>query len=175
MKFNRVFFFVLVASLAVLLTACGVAPASNWPGLQSDGTHVYLAEGQYLYNILLSDGSEVTTQTADGLVPARFPLKPEGTKSFYAAPALTTDGQLVIGSAAQGDNTLYSYNPVSGTVKWRFPGTPKSPWLAGALVLDDSVYAPGGDGTLYGTTSGGVALDQWLTDVLAGNAYHVQP
>jgi hypothetical protein len=32
-----------------------------------------------------------------------------------------------------------------------------------------------GDETLYGTQSGGVALDQWLTDVLAGNPYHVEP
>jgi outer membrane protein assembly factor BamB len=148
MKFNRVFFFVMVASLAVFLTACGAAPSSNWPGLASDGTHVYLADGQYVYNVLLSDGSEVTTQTADGPVPARFPLKAEGTKSFYAAPALTGDGQLVVGSAAQGEHTLYSIDPVSGAVKWTFPGL-KSPWLAGALALNDAVYAPAGDGKLY--------------------------
>ncbi len=148
MKFNRVFFFVLVASLAVLLTACGAAPASNWPGLASDGTNVYLADGQYIYKILVSDGSEVTMQTADGPVPARFPLKAEGTKSFYAAPALTVDGQLVVGSAAQGDHTLYSIDPATGTEKWKFPGL-KSPWLAGAVVLNDTVYAPGGDGKLY--------------------------
>jgi outer membrane protein assembly factor BamB len=148
MKFNRVFFFVLVASLAILLTGCGAAPATNWPGLASDGTHVYLADGQYVYNVLLSDGSEVTTQTADGPAPARFPLKAESTKSFYASPALTGDGQLVVGSAAQGEHTLYSIDAVSGAVKWTFPGL-KSPWLAGALVLNDAVYAPGGDGKLY--------------------------
>lgn len=32
-----------------------------------------------------------------------------------------------------------------------------------------------GDDTLYGTMSGGVSLDEWLTDVLNGNPYHVQP
>ncbi len=82
MKFNRVFFFLLVALLAVTLTACGAAPASNWPGLASDGSHVYLADGQYVYNILLSDGTETVTQTADGPAPARFPLKAESSKSF---------------------------------------------------------------------------------------------
>ena len=148
MKFNRVFFFVLVASLAGLLTACGAAPATNWPGLAFDGTHVYLADGQYVYNVLLSDGSEVSTQTADGPVPARFPLKAEGTKSFYAAPALTADGQLVIGSAATSEHTLYSIDPVTGAVKWTFLGQ-KSPWLAGAVVLNGTVYAPSGDGKLY--------------------------
>jgi outer membrane protein assembly factor BamB len=148
MKFNRFFFFVLVASLALLLTACGAAPASNWPGLASDGTHAYLADGQYVYNVLLSNGTEVTTQTADGPVPARFPLKAEGSKSFYAAPALTSDGQLLIGSAATSEHTFYSFDPLSGTVKWTYPGV-KNPWLAGALVLNDTVYAPAGDGTLY--------------------------
>ena len=148
MKFNRVFFFALVASLAMLLTSCGAAPATNWPGLAFDGTHVYLADGQYIYNVLVSDGSEVTTQTADGPAPARFPLKAESTKSFYASPALTSDGQMVIGSAAQGDHTLYSIDPLSGAVKWTFPGL-KSPWLAGALTLNDAVYVPAGDGKLY--------------------------
>ena len=84
MKFNRVFFFVLVASLAVFLTACGAVPANNWPGLASDGTHVYLANGQHVYTILLSDGSEITTQAADGTsVPIRFPLKAESTKNCF--------------------------------------------------------------------------------------------
>src|SRR5512145_791478 len=129
MKFNRVLFFVLAASLAVLLSACGTPPATNWPGLASDGTHVYLADGQYIYKVLPSDGSEVTMQTADGPVPARFPLKAEGSKSFYAVPAFTSDGQLVIGSAAQGDHTFYSLDPTTQAVKWTFTGL-KSPWLA---------------------------------------------
>jgi len=154
MKFNRVLFFVLVASLAVLLSACGAAPANNWPGVATDGSHIYLADGQYVYKILLSDGTEVTTQTADGPVPARFPLKAEGSKSFYATPALTLDGQLVIGSAATSEHTLYSIDPATGAVKWTFPGL-KSPWLAGALVLNDTIYAPSGDGNLYGFSLNG--------------------
>ena len=148
MKFNRVFFFALVISLSILLTACGAAPATNWPGLATDGTHVYLADGQYIYNVLLSDGTEVTMQTADGPVPARFPIKADTKKSFFAVPALTSDGQLVIGSAAASDHTLFSIDPVSGAVKWTFLGL-KSPWLAGALVLDNAIYAPAGDGKLY--------------------------
>lgn len=150
MKFNRVFFFVLVASLAVFLTACGAVPANNWPGLASDGTHVYLANGQHVYTILLSDGSEITTQAADGTsIPIRFPLKAESTKSFYAAPAQTSDGLLVIGSAAPSETMLYKFDPASGDVKWSFSGPAKTPWVAGVLVLGDSVYAPAGDGQLY--------------------------
>jgi outer membrane protein assembly factor BamB len=148
MKFNRVFFFGLVAFLTVTLTACGAAPASGWPGVVSDGTHAYLADGQYVYDVLLSDGTEVTTQTADGLVPARFPLKADGAKSFYAPPALSSDGQIFIGSAATSDHTFYSFDPQTSSVKWTFPGL-NAPWLAGALVLNDTIYAPAGDGNVY--------------------------
>lgn len=154
MKFNRVLFFTLIASLTVLLSACGAAPATTWPGMSSDGSYVYLADGQYVYKVQVSDGTEATMQTADGAVPARFPQKAEGSKSFYAAPALTSDGQLVIGSAAQGDHTFYSVDPSTGTVKWTFAGL-KNPWLAGALALNDTIYAPAGDGKLYGFSLNG--------------------
>ncbi len=175
MKFNRVLFFVLVASLAVLLSACGAPPATNWPGMASDGSHVYLADGQYVYKVLLSDGTEAITQTADGTVPARFPLKAEGSKSFYAAPALTSDGQLVIGSAAQSEHTLYSVDLSNGAVKWTYTGL-KNPWLAGALALDDTIFAPAGDGKLYGFSLTGQKLWEfpaskhslWTTPVTDG-------
>jgi outer membrane protein assembly factor BamB len=157
MKFNRVFFFLLVASMAVLLSACGTAPATNWPGMTSDGSNVYLADGQYIYKVSASDGAEATIQTGDGPVPARFPLKAESSKSFYAAPALTSDGQLVVGSAAQGDHTFYSADPTTGAVKWTFAGL-KNPWLAGALALNNTIYAPGGDGKLYGFSLTGQKL-----------------
>lgn len=150
MKFNRVFFIVLVASLAVLLSACGAVPSTSWPGLTTDGTHAYVAEGQYVYNVQVSDGTEFTTQTADGLIPARFPLKAENGKSFAAAPALGSDGQLFIGSAAATDHTFYGVDTSNGTVKWKwtYDGL-KNPWLGGALVLNNTIYAPSGDGNLY--------------------------
>jgi outer membrane protein assembly factor BamB len=147
MKFNRVFFFVLVASLSILLSACGAAPTASWPGMATDGSRIYLADGQYIYQ-LLADGTEASRLTADVFAPARFPVQAENTKSFYAAPAFTSDGQMVIGSAAQSEHTFYSIDPATGAVKWTFAGL-KSPWLAGALVLDDAIYAPAGDGKLY--------------------------
>ncbi len=148
MKFNRIVLVLFAASLAVLLTACGAAPATNWPGLATDGTHAFLAEGSYVYSVLLSDGTEVTTQTADGPVAARFPAKADGAKSFSAVPALSKDGQLFIGNASAKDNTFYSIDPLTSTVKWTYAGLGQ-PWLAGALVLNDIVYAPAGDGKLY--------------------------
>ena len=75
MKFKRFFLFTLVATLAILLTACGSAPASSWPGMAADSTHVYLASGSYVYNVQIKDGAEVTVITPDSNntpAPARF-------------------------------------------------------------------------------------------------------
>ena len=157
MKVNRLLLFVIFASLAVMLTACGSAPANNWPGLSSDGTHAYLAEGQYVYTVLVADGSEATIQTADGPVPARFPSKADSKKSFYGAPAITSDGQILVGNAFHGDHTFFSFDSKTGAQKWTFTGA-ELPWMAGALVINDTIYAPGGNGKLYALSSTGEKL-----------------
>ena len=166
MKFKRFFLFTLLALLAVFLTACGSAPASSWPGMaaDADGTHVYLASGSYVYNVQVKDGSEVTVNTPDSAtpVPARFPLKADGGKSFNAAPALTSDGQILIGSGATSDHTFYSYDPLTTNVKWTIP-TNNSPWMTGALVIKDAVYAPGGDGNLYAYSLTG--QQRWVSSI----------
>ena len=169
MKFKRFFFFALLALMAVLLTACGSAPASGWPGMASDGTHVYLASGQYVYNVLVKDGTEATLTASDGTVaPARFPLKADGAKAFYAPPALTSDGKVLIGSAATSDHTFYSYDPLTTDVKWSIPSN-SSPWLAGALILNDTVYAPGGDGSLY--AYGLTGEKRWVSSISKYNLW----
>jgi len=148
MKLKRLLLFISFVLMAILLVACGSAPANNWPGISSDGTYAYLAEGQHVYTIHVANGSEATIQTADGPVPARFPLKADSKKSFYGAPALTSDGQMLVGNAFHGDHSFYSVDIKTGNQKWAFSGA-ALPWMTGALVLNDTVYAPGGDGKLY--------------------------
>jgi outer membrane protein assembly factor BamB len=150
MKFNRVFFLVFVGLLSVLLTACGAAPQANWPGMTSDGKNVYMADGQVVYTVQVSNGQELTTPTADGPVPMRFPLKTDGNVSIYGAPALTSDGQMIFGNASTltNDHTLYSIDPATGNVKWTFADA-KGAWIAGAVVGADTIYAAAGDGKVY--------------------------
>jgi outer membrane protein assembly factor BamB len=146
MKFNRVLFFVLAAS--VFLSGCAGQVASNWPGITVDATNAYLSDAAHVYVVKLSDGTDATTQTTDGQIPLRFPLKTDGNLSFYAAPAFTSDGQMLVGNAAQNNHLFYSVNPATGNINWSFEGA-SGMWLANALVSGNFIYAPGGNGTLY--------------------------
>ena len=139
--------FMLVATLAaVLLSGCaGRAGLSNsWPGLASDGETAYLASGQYVYAIRLSDGKEIW----------RYPAKGGTSLQFIAQPVVAPDGTVVIGSAGS-DHRLVALDPSNidastntPAEKWIFSDA-KSNWVAGALILNDKVFAPNSDGSLY--------------------------
>jgi outer membrane protein assembly factor BamB len=151
MKFNRVLFFVLAAIVSILLTACGAAPLTNWPGIVTDGKNVYMADGQYSRTIKVSDGTPITAPGADGaLAPVLFPPKADGNIVFYGTPAITSDGQLIFGNASTQTNvhTLYSTDPLTGATKWTFTDA-TSTWMAGPVVSGDTIYAANDNGTLY--------------------------
>jgi outer membrane protein assembly factor BamB len=140
------FLFVLVIALAaVFLSGCSARGFSNsWPGLASDGETVYLAGGRYLYAVSLSDGKEIW----------RYPAKASNSIQFIAQPVVAPDGTIIIGSAGS-DHRLVALDPsnLSGennspVEKWMFSEA-KGSWVAGALVLNDKVFAPNSDGTLY--------------------------
>jgi len=140
--------FVLVAALAAaLLSGCASRAgfSNSWPGLASDSETAYLASGQYLYAISLNDGREVW----------RYPAKSSNSLQFIAQPVVAPDGTIIIGSAGS-DHRLVALDPssLSGDTfktpaeKWTFTEA-KSSWVAGALILNDKVYAPNSDGILY--------------------------
>ena len=148
MKPKYILFVLVIALAAVLLSGCtGQAGLTNsWPGLASDGETVYLAAGQYLYAINLDDGKEVW----------RYPAKSSNSIQFIAQPVVAPDGTIVIGSAGS-DHRLVALDPslLSGDTtiktpaeKWVFAEA-RSSWVAGALILNDKVFAPNSDGTLY--------------------------
>jgi len=146
MKPNKVIFLLVIALAAVLLSGCasGAALNNSWPGLASDGETAYLASGQFVYAIRLSDGKEVW----------RYPDNGGNSLLFIAQPVIAPDGTVIIGSSGS-DHRLVALDPTSVDAttkapaeKWIFSEA-KGSWVAGALVLDDKVYAPNSDGTLY--------------------------
>ncbi len=123
--------------LAVALSACsGSAFAStSWPGIIADENAAYLAYNQHVYAINLDTGIEKW----------RYPQEADNKISFYAPPALTTDGQLIVGGY---NNLLYSLDPANGSLNWTFDQA-KNRFIGSPLVRETGIFAPSADGNLY--------------------------
>lgn len=131
---------------AVLLSACAGGPVhgTTWPGLTTDGNLAYLADGSFVYAISLADGREVW----------RYPGERNNKMVFYAPPAVTLDGMIIVGSAGT-DHSLIALNPNdinpatnSPIEVWTFTQA-NDHWVAAPLVVNDKLFAVNSDGNLY--------------------------
>ena len=175
MKPKYILFVLVIAITALLLSGCAsrAGLTASWPGLASDGETAYLASGHYLYAIRLNDGNEIW----------RYPAKSSNSLQFIAQPVIAPDGTIVIGSAGS-DHRLVALDPSnlqSGegintpVEKWTFTEA-KSSWVAGALILDDKVFAPNSDGTLYVLDlQDGLSTKSALKKIELGGALWAQP
>ena len=157
MKANRLILILLSVFLAGLLSACGGAASTAWPGVTVDQDVAYLADGLYVYAVDLKTGKEV----ARGNEPLRFPQKSSNQVSFFAAPVVTSDGNLLIGSAGHSHN-LFSVDPDNFTEDWIFEDA-KDIYLGSPLVFGERIYAPNGDGNLYVLDLNGNLLETFDT------------
>ena len=131
---------------AFLLSACAGGPVhgSTWPGLATDGSLIYLADGPFVYAVNLEDGREVW----------RYPAERDNDLVFYSTPAVTPDGLVIVGSAGT-DHSLIALNPNDINTEtnapleaWRFTGA-SDYWMAAPLILEDKLFAVNDDGNLY--------------------------
>jgi outer membrane protein assembly factor BamB len=100
-----------------------------------DEDTAYVVNNQYIYAIRVTDGTQIWRHPAGD---------PERNKTFFVTPALTDDGQLIVGGY---DNVLYSLSQADGTEKWQFPA--RGRFIANALVVGQQIFAPNADGNLY--------------------------
>ncbi|HUE99105.1 MAG TPA: PQQ-binding-like beta-propeller repeat protein [Anaerolineales bacterium] len=131
---------------AFLLSACagGTVHGSTWPGLATDGNMVYLADGAFVYAVSLEEGRELW----------RYPGSRNSKLVFYATPAVTPDGLIIVGSAGT-DHSLIALDPndinpeTNAPVEaWKFTGATDY-WVAAPLVVNDNLFAVNSDGNLY--------------------------
>jgi len=131
----------LILILAILLAGCtsgGAMTASSWPGISTDETTVYIAFNQAVFAIDLNRGVEIW----------RYPEEPERAKSFFAPPAISNDGLVIIGGYDKAVNALEP--SISGDVRvvWSFEGAGDR--IVGAsVVAGDLVMVPSADHKLY--------------------------
>lgn len=138
MNKTRLLKFLPLVVLGLLLSACGsAAAAASWPGITVDegSGQVFVAYNQHVYALQVENGAERW----------RFPAEPQGGFSTFAAPQLTSDGQLIVGGY---DNKLYSINPETGSQNWVFSGATNR-YIASARALSGSIFAPNADYKLY--------------------------
>ncbi len=158
MKSKIQYFTLGLLLLVFLLSGCsgGMTP-SSWAGVTTDGENAYIAMSTHIYAVQVSNGVESW----------RFPEKPDAKKTFFAAPALTEDGQLIVGGY---DHILYSLSPSNGSINWTFEES-KDHWIGSAVTGNDMIFAPSADYNLYALNMKGELVWKFT----AGQALWGQP
>lgn len=145
MKNSRLFSFSAIILLSLVLSACGTAlGASSWPGITVDQENntVYVAYNQHVYALEAETGRESW----------RFPAEADNGISFYAAPEISADGQLLV---AGYDKQLYSLDPQgNGSLKWQF-NSAENRYIASPLAVDAGFFAPNSDRSIYALSADG--------------------
>jgi outer membrane protein assembly factor BamB len=126
----------LLIGLSLLLGGCatGLTPGA-WPTVVTDGEMAYIAGGGFVYAVDLQTRAEIW----------RFPDKASTASPFYATPAITPDGHLIVGGF---NHVLYSLDPQTGEEITTFTGA-RDKWIGGMLLTDERIFAGNADYNLY--------------------------
>lgn len=137
MKYKILLLTLSLILLAVALSACGGSfySATSWPGLTANEEYAFVAYNPYVSAVDLNSGEEVW----------RYPEKADAKITFFADPALTSDGQLLVPSY---DHNLYSLNPENGRENWIFSES-SDRLIASPLVTEEGIFQVSADGNLY--------------------------
>jgi eukaryotic-like serine/threonine-protein kinase len=143
MKRYHFFLLSIIILLGSILTGCtgSASLANSWPEVSADQNTAYLADASYLYAIRLQDGS----------LAWKYPEKAVANKSFYSHPDITKDGKIIVGDYA---NQLISLDSQTGAEGWVYDKA-KDRYIGSPLVVDNLVFAPNGDHTLYAVDTSG--------------------
>jgi outer membrane protein assembly factor BamB len=152
MKLKFLLIFPMLLLVAAALSACagGATIATSWPGLTVDEETAYLAYNRSVYAINLSNGIQKWI----------YPNEPDNSKAFYSDPALSPDGQLIVGGY---DQILYSLNPDSGTLNWQFTQA-EYRYIASQLANENGIFAPNSDKTVYALDASGGLRWEYLSE-----------
>jgi outer membrane protein assembly factor BamB len=168
MKKNRIALFFVIVLAGLLLTGCSGLPVADWAGVTTTKDVVYVSYG----------GSVLAVDAATGSQKWRYPEKLDAARQFFAPPAVT-DSLVVVGSQTS-PGVLYGLDINTGVEKWSYADA-KGKWIAGAIVVKNTILAPNGDGKLYALSLDGKflweALDSkaglWATPLTDGELAYV--
>ncbi|MCD6401107.1 MAG: PQQ-binding-like beta-propeller repeat protein [Anaerolineales bacterium] len=146
MKLKKYIIILFLSAFPLILGACSgrTMTASGWPSLSADDTKAYLSFNNHVYAVNLDTGTEAW----------RFPTQPDSKITFYAAPTISDDGQLIIGGY---NGVVYSLDPQTGAKNWIFEKS-EGRYIGSALITEKGIFAPSSDNFLYALTLDGKEL-----------------
>jgi outer membrane protein assembly factor BamB len=147
--------------LMISLSACagGRLAASGWPGITANEETAYISFNQHVYAVNLTNGLELW----------RYPAEPDTNITFYAAPSLTDDDQVIVGGY---DNILYSLNAQNGNVNWKFEEA-SDRYIGSSLIAGDKIFSPSSDNDLFALNLAGQPV--WTQPFVSENSNWGQP
>jgi outer membrane protein assembly factor BamB len=132
-------YLVLFLLLGLILTGCSRGPiqASSWPGATVSDNTLYIAYNQFLIAIDLENGRELW----------RYPAEADRSLTFYAPPAVSNDGLVILGGY---DKKTYALSTSSGRPEtvWVFDEATDR-IIGGPAISGDIVLIPSADHRLY--------------------------
>ncbi len=135
MKMKRFGVILLIALLAVLLTACtGATQSNSWSGVLLTEEYVYYAGGN-LVTALRADSGNIAWQ---------YPEKTSAQRLFYAEPVLVGDQLIVV----DYDKKLTSLNAQTGAETWQFDDA-AGRYIDSPVVVNNLIIAPNTDHFIY--------------------------
>ena len=152
-KRKQLMLLLIVVLLALLVSGCrGTgAVAAGWPGVTIQGDTAYIADNQAIYSIDLSNnGRQLDTYPAEAIRGA----------TFYHPPVLLDEANLLEGGY---NNKIYQIDLEDGSSAEFFTEA-KNRWIGSPLLVEDTLYAPNSNGTLYALTLDGESIWEFETD-----------
>jgi outer membrane protein assembly factor BamB len=153
-KTQLILIFSLLAA-SIFMAGCGtLVNPSSWPGVSVEGETVYVAYGNHVYALQLTNGTERW----------RFPEEAAKGKSFYSTPVFDGDGNVYFGSYSQNatnGNDIYKVEQQNGNELWQFDQA-NNRYIASPLVVEGEIYAPNADSAIYKLTAEGDWLEDWV-------------
>lgn len=126
--------FLIILSSLVITGCTGTGIATSWPGVSYADNRVYLSYSSQVFAINPENGSMVW----------RYPEKANAKMMFYAAPAVSPNGLVVVGDYT---NTVHALNASTGAQSWSY--TTGNRIIASAVIAENTILVPSTDQFLY--------------------------
>lgn len=147
---KHLFSLISLVILTLVLSGCtNNATASSWPGISYQDGVAYVAYGPSVYAM----------KTEDHTLVWQYPEKANNAITYYATPAVTSDGQIIV---CDYKGSIVALNQATGQSNWTY--TTADRVIADPLIVGDTIYVSSSDYTIYALTNSGSLIWKYTTE-----------